>query len=154
MPAQIFSDRNLERIRAAHKQVKAKTTTAIAEATGEAGEHAVDFVKRHPTFTPRTGNLQDKTEWRTVKVAGGRVLKIRNRAKYAEGIEHGNPPHIIAARRRKALSFVWKGVRVFRRYIRHPGNKPYRFLYKASKSAGRVLEQKLAAKMNQISKTF
>jgi hypothetical protein len=151
---QIFSDRNLSRIREGHKRVVANTQTALAAAMVEAGEHAVDHVKRYPGFTPRTGNLQDKTGWRTVKVAGGRVLKIRNTARYAEGIDKGNPPHIIAARRRKALSFVWKGHRIFRRYVRHPGNKPYKFLYKATKSAGRVLEQKLGARMGDIANKF
>lgn len=45
------------------------------------------------------------------------------------GYEHdGTAPHVIAARRRKALRFVVGGRVVFRSKVRHPGTKGSNFL--------------------------
>lgn len=145
---------NLDELKRAHDRVLAQTTTALAQASIDAGEAAVDHVKRHPTFKPRTGKLQDSTEYRTVKLSSGRIVRISNRAKYATAIDQGSPPHMIAARRGKALFFRWKGVPVFRRYVMHPGNKPYRFLFRATSAAGRVLERSMFEKMTAIAKRF
>lgn len=43
----------------------------------------------------------------------------------------GTTPHVIRARRKKSLRFVWHGQVVFRRQVRHPGNKPNDFLTRA-----------------------
>jgi len=151
---QIFSNSQLERVRRALKKVSAKTTTAIAECMAEAGEHAVDHVKRYPKFRPRTGNLQDATQWRTIRTATGRVLRISNTAKYAGAIDQGARPHIIRPRRRKFLVFRVRGKLVFARKVNHPGNRPYKFLYKATNSAGRVLSQLLEQRMKRIADQF
>jgi len=150
---QIFTDRTLEQIRKAHQQVTAHTTTSLAEQLTLAGEHAINHVKAYPGFKPRTGKLQASTEWRTVRTSNGRILQVKNKAKYAAAIDRGARPHMIAARGR-ALSFVWKGRRIFRRYVMHPGNRPYKFLYKATVSAGRVFQQGMAAQMGRIARNF
>lgn len=43
----------------------------------------------------------------------------------------GSPPHIIKARRAKALRFELKGQVVFRTQVRHPGTRGTRFLTRA-----------------------
>lgn len=43
----------------------------------------------------------------------------------------GSPPHIIRARRAKALRFEWRGQVVFRRQVRHPGTRGTKFLTRA-----------------------
>jgi hypothetical protein len=43
----------------------------------------------------------------------------------------GAPPHIIRARHAKTLRFVWRGQVVFRRQVRHPGNRGTKFLERA-----------------------
>lgn len=43
----------------------------------------------------------------------------------------GTPPHIIRARRAKALRFEWRGQVVFRRQVRHPGTRGTKFLERA-----------------------
>jgi hypothetical protein len=48
----------------------------------------------------------------------------------------GTPPHIIRARRAKALRFEWRGVVVFRRQVRHPGTRGTKFLTRALPLAG------------------
>jgi hypothetical protein len=152
---QIFSDAQLEKVRVGHKRVIAKTTAAVAEAMAEAGEAAVAYVRRYPRFTPRTGDTQRATDWRTVKVAGGRVLRIRNTKKHAAALDKGARPHDIHPRvGNQYLHFKGKFGWVRTRRVKHPGNKPYRFLHGAAVAAGRLLGQKLTAKLSQISKTF
>ncbi|UOF77397.1 hypothetical protein [Caudoviricetes sp.] len=150
----IFPDANLSRIKQAHRTVLAKTTTAIAEATAEAGEAGVAYAKRYPRFTPRTGDTQRANEWRTVKVAGGRILRIRNTKKHAAALDKGARPHDIVARRKPFLHFLGKRGWVRTKRVKHPGNRPYRFLHGATIAAGRLLGVKLAAKMARISKQF
>ena len=48
--------------------------------------------------------------------------------KYTMAEHDGTPPHIIRARRRKALRFVVGGRVVFRRQVRHPGTTGTLFL--------------------------
>jgi len=43
----------------------------------------------------------------------------------------GSPPHIIRARRAKALRFEWRGQIVFRTQVRHPGTRGTFFLTRA-----------------------
>jgi hypothetical protein len=58
-------------------------------------------------------------------VAGGRG------ARYVMYEHDGTVPHIIRARRRKMLRFVWHGQVVFRRQVRHPGTTGTFFLTRA-----------------------
>lgn len=151
---QIFSDRNLEKIRVAHKRVVANTNTAIAASMAEAGDEAVAYAKRFPRFTPRTGHLQRSNEWRTVKTSGGRILRIRNTAKYAAAIDQGARPHDINASRKPFLHFLGKRGWVRTKRVKHPGNRPYRFLHGATIVAGKLLEKKLHARMQRIVRSF
>ncbi len=52
------------------------------------------------------------------------------------GYHHfGAGPHIIRARRRKALRFIWRGEVVFFKWVRHPGNRGTYFLTRALDAA-------------------
>jgi hypothetical protein len=63
-------------------------------------------------------------------VAGGRT------ARYALFEEQGTRPHIIRARRRKALRFMQGGQVRFARAVRHPGTRGSHFLTRALPLAG------------------
>lgn len=141
-------------VRKAHKRLLSDTAFAIERQSAEAGMFAKNYVQAHPTFKPRTGNLQAKTDWQIARTRGGRIVKIRNTAKYAHAIESGARPHKITGRRGKKLRFVVGGRLMFRRSVNHPGNRPYRFLYRATTAAGRVLEQGLAHAMIKIASKF
>lgn len=153
---QIISDRAIERLRMAHRSVKYGTIKAVAEQMILAGEHAVAHVQAYPAFKPDTRHLQLSTDWRVVKLSNGRILKIRNTAKYASAIDRGADAHPIVARRAPYLHFFWKrkGRWVKTKEVRHPGNRPYKFLYRASNSAGRVFFQGLEAQMKKLARNF
>lgn len=145
---------NLGEVQAHHKRFLAKQDAFVATEMVHAGDDAVEHVQQHPGFKRRTGELQDKTTWRLVRGAGGRILRVQNPAKHANAIEHGARPHVIEARRRKALSFNVGGRQMFRRKVNHPGNKPFRFLYRATNAAGRLLGRRLQSGMRVLAQGF
>lgn len=67
-----------------------------------------------------------------------RILKTRvegtvgNRAKYAAAVHDGSGPHIIRARRKRALRFEAGGKVVFAQSVRHPGTSPRPWLVEAA----------------------
>lgn len=145
---------NLGKVMSAHAKFRRAHASLVDKEVDSAGKFGVQHVHLHPTFRPRTRNLQKQTEYKVVRLKSGSVLRLRNRAKYAKSIDQGARPHMIAARRRRTLRFVWKGVVVFHRFVNHPGNKPYRFLYKATTAAGRVFETSMRSGMDRLAKNF
>jgi hypothetical protein len=57
---------------------------------------------------------------------------VGNRAKYASAVHDGSPPHIIRARRKRALRFEVDGKVVFARSVRHPGTRGRPWLLEAA----------------------
>lgn len=150
----IITQQSLARLRESHKRVVAQTKTAIAADMAAAGERAVQYAKAFPRFRPRTGKLQRSNEWRTVRAPNGRILQIRNTAKYSAAIDRGARPHDITARRKPFLVFLGKTGWVRTKRVKHPGNRPYRFLEGATQVAGRLLQERLVASMQRIARGF
>lgn len=65
--------------------------------------------------------MNKRSPWVQV-TAGGKGIK------YAMYEHDGTPPHIIRARRKKALRFVMNGQVVFRKQVKHPGTTGTLFL--------------------------
>lgn len=63
------------------------------------------------------------------RVTGG----VTAHAEYAAAVHEGSRPHVIRARRAKALSFIWHGERVFFRSVNHPGTRARPFLRNAAR---------------------
>lgn len=145
---------NIDKVLRAHTRFKRLHHSLFDREVEKIGRFGVQYVRDHPTFKPRTGNLQKQTDFRIVRLRSGAIVQIRNRAKYATAIDTGSPRHIIVARRAQCLSFIWKGVRVRFRWVMHPGNRPFKFLYRASNAAGRVFVPRMHSGMERIAKQF
>jgi hypothetical protein len=72
----------------------------------------------------KTGNLRRTITSRVEQ--GGKRGVIGTNAPYARPVHDGSRPHIITAKRAKAL--YWKGASHPVRSVKHPGNKPKRAL--------------------------
>jgi len=136
---------------------------SLMHAHAEADQH----VRKHSTFKRRSDrSLKDKTRGRIVRITGGRKLKLTwtkptRGGKYdlAELIEYGTKPHVISiheigggsgSTRGKALRFRGRDGRwVFRRRVFHPGTRPYKFGWKASSAAYRVLTQRMDGRVKR-----
>lgn len=69
----------------------------------------------------------------TVKTMRTQVKgEVVNRAKYAAAVHDGTGPHIIKARRKRALRFEVGGKVVFARSVRHPGTQARPWLAEAA----------------------
>lgn len=145
---------NVDSLRRAHDHFLGEQERIIGSCLSAAGRHAEEHVQRYPTFTPRSGKLQEATKSRVMRTAGGRLIRIYNRKRYAAAIDTGARPHVIVPKRARFLRFKAGGRWVFARAVKHPGNKPYKFLYRAADSASRVLGQELQRGLTSIAARF
>lgn len=146
---------DLGRLRAAHNKTIVDHATTVAGEIVDAGEFAQSYARAHPTFKPRTGRLQRSVHWKARQAAKKTTLKVRARTRYAHAIEYGARPHVITPRRKKYLRFRPKGGGVvFAKRVNHPGNRPFKFLYRTANAAGRILQQGLGAGMARVASRF
>jgi hypothetical protein len=146
---------NLDEVIRGHRHFLARNERAIDQALTTAGRHGVDHVQKNPKFQRRTGKLQDKTTAsRIIRTSGGKLIRLMNPLPYAAAIDTGSKAHNIKPRRRKFLRFTVRGKLVFARSVRHPGTKPYKFLWRATHSAHRVMGEDLRRQMTDIAKRF
>ncbi len=146
---------NMGHVLSMHAKFKRAHAEAEAKEERRAGEFGVVHVHQHPEFKPRTGNLQKQTEFQVMRLKSGAIIRFVNKAKYASAIDGGAQPHLIRPRRADALRFIGRGgAVVYTQLVRHPGNKPYKFLYRATNAAGRVFESSMRAQMEQIASKF
>lgn len=146
---------NLDEIRRAHERFIEKNERLLDESADFLGEGAIVNVRRSPTFTPRTGKLQDSTEYDKLVRVSGRLVRIRNTAPYALPIEEGAKPHVIEARRKPFLVFKGRdGNWVRKKRVNHPGNKAYWFLKRAMWSAVNDTVEFVKDGMDRIAKQF
>ena len=139
----------------AHDRFLGRQQVAIVRALDWAGDFAEDHVAAYSKFRRRSAqSLKDATEHKFVRTGSGVVVRIFSTKKYAEHVEYGTKPHIIRARRAKALRFVMHGKTHFRRWVRHPGTKGFRFLYNATTAGFRVLGQKLEHDLGALARQF
>lgn len=146
---------NLSELHREHERFLAEIEIDIAAAMNKAGNAGIQSVQQRPGFTPRTGKTQKATDFRIVRTSRGRVMRLNNSAKHADALDQGASPHLIVPRRGRFLRFIGRdGRTVFTRRVRHPGNKPYRFManaYAAANIAFRIdLERRLTALGNKF----
>lgn len=146
---------NVKDVLKGHARFLAEMDREVQRALDHGGQHAEDHVQRHAAFKRRTGELQDATRAKVVpRGSAGWRLRISNKTRYAAPIEYGAKPHIIRPRRAKVLRFMLRGKVVFARKVNHPGNRPYKFLYRAWHATNRVLEDDLTKSFRGLAKRF
>jgi hypothetical protein len=146
---------DVDKMRREHDYYLARQERVIGAALAQAGDEAVEHVQRYPEFKPRTGALQKATKATVVRTSGGRLLRLSNAKPYAGAIDGGARPHIITPRRGRFLRFIGRdGKTVFARRVRHPGNKPYRFLYNAHDAANRLFRADLTRRLGELANAF
>jgi hypothetical protein len=146
---------NMRSVAREHARLLDMHEKMLNKEAADAAKHAENQVYQSPKFKPRTGNLQASTNAKVVKLANGRKIVVKNKAKYAAAIDLGAKPHLIRPKRARALRFVARGGQVvFARLVRHPGNRPYRFLWRATFSAYRIAGQGLQAGMQRIAEKW
>jgi len=84
----------------------------------------------------RTGNLIRNLRATPFKMTGdykgeGGVEVDLDKVPYAGFVMYGTRPHVIRARRAKALHFRMGGREVFCKSVNHPGTRPNRFMERA-----------------------
>jgi hypothetical protein len=111
-------------------------------------------VNKYPLFKPRSGSLQSKTKSRAVKLRSGAIIRTTNAAPYAASIDTGARKHEIRAKNVPFLRFKVKGKWVSTKRVKHPGNRPYKFMYRANNATFRVVGRNLGQRMAAIARRF
>jgi hypothetical protein len=146
---------NLASLTREHDLFLARQERILQDTLEDAGDHVRSFVIDHPGFEPRSGDLQKATKTRVVRMISGRVLRITNAKEYASAIDGGARPHTITPKRGKFLRFIGRnGSTVFARRVNHPGNRPYKFLYRATMSASRVWRADAIRRLTALARSF
>ncbi len=99
-------------------------------------DEVVVHAKQNHDYQDRTGRLTQSIRAEQVEgsFAEGFTISMLAggmRVQYAAHVEWGTRPHIIRARNARMLRFTMGGRDVFRRSVRHPGTRPYRFMQNA-----------------------
>jgi hypothetical protein len=146
---------DLRSVQLAHRRFLSKHEAAVLRELEDARDFGVDYTSKHPGFTPRSGpnSLAKATTGQVIRTKNRGLVRLSNRKPHAAAIDRGAKPHVIRARG-KALRFVSRGGVVFRKRVNHPGNKPYRFLSRATNAAGRSFAQQMSARMQTIARSF
>jgi hypothetical protein len=147
---------NLPEVRTRHTRFVFDNDRMLGDASQIAGVQSVDHVQRYPEFKPRTGELQKAQRYSVRRLSSGRILTLSNSKPYANPIDKGASPHVIRARRAPYLHFYWAkmGCWFTGKQVNHPGNKPYKFAYRAWRSAYRVEGQELRHRMTALAAKF
>ncbi len=141
-------------LRAAHSRFLAAHRAIVSGELRIAAATGVAEVHRNPGFKRRTGATQAATRGKVVRTRSGGIVRLRNPKPHAHALDKGARPHVIRARRGKALRFVKNGQLVFRRSVQHPGNKPYRFLSRARDAASTSFHRGMSRRMAEIARRF
>lgn len=120
-----------------------------------------EHIRANAAFKSRTGNLVKRSVAKVMRTKNGTIVRFQNAAKYAAAQDKGSGkygptgmPYMIAARRKKALRFVWHGQTIFRRFVMHPGVKPTHFLETAAAVSFRTTGILLREAMTKAAKLF
>lgn len=152
---------NLDKVRRSHQHFLANharmVDTVLQEA--ELTRDAQREVSAGDAPKNRTGNLILKTKARVVRTAGGKLVKIQNRAKYAHAQDGGSGLHGPRKARymipgKPFLRFMWHGVLTYRRYVMHPGVKPTKFLFHATQRVAVNVGKQLRSGMTKVARQF
>ena len=152
---------DLGAVRRKHRHFVGAFDNMVDQALRGAGERGVRYAETHPRFTPRSPQgLAKSNEYKLIRTGQNRLLRLRNRKKYAAAIDKGARPHIIRPRGghylNARLAFFWPkvGKWVFPRQVHHPGNKPYRFLHSAHKVSYKYAGKRLRDGMKRLAQRF
>ena len=147
---------NIGKLKAAHRRFLPEHYRLLEREIRDAQQFGLDHQRAHATFKTRTGKLQSGTRTRQQKLGRRRVVTFSNAVRYAHPIDLGARPHVIRARRARALRFFWPRVGrvVSFRSVNHPGNRAYRWLWRATRASGRIFEQGMSVGMQQIARKF
>lgn len=144
----------IEPLKAEHRAFESHHRSMVIGEAQDAATHIESHVFQSPPFKPRTQKLQRGTRGSVEALSNVVRIVAKNATRYAGFIEYGTRPHIIRAKRAKALRFIQRGKVVFRKWVRHPGTRPYQFLYRATNSAARICHQGLLQGMARIARSF
>lgn len=113
---------------ASMKQARSHLSGLVLKALERTSVTAASYAKINTLYRSRTGTLRSSIQHRLTSPTHAQTSA---NAKHAKWIEEGTKPHVIEARRKRALRFVQNGTVRFATRVYHPGTKPRPFMQRA-----------------------
>ena len=145
---------NVGAVRRQHALFMRGFEQALDQDVEDAADEAKQRVWQSNDLKHRTRNLARSTKTKIIRTKSGRIVKVQNDAKYAKAVNSGSRPHVIRAKRGKALRFVVGGKVIFRRQVMHPGTQPTLFLKRATEFAFIKLGRSLSVSHRGLTNKF
>jgi hypothetical protein len=147
---------DLGRMRQAHKRFLVAHDRMVTLELENAAKGGVQWSKDHPGFQDVTGKTRAATEGLVLKTRRGHVMRLRNKLKTALWMDKGTRSHPITAKRKPLLKFYWHKMGRWHsaESVRHPGTRPYQFVYHGMQFARESAVRGLISGAAQISRTF
>lgn len=125
-----------------------RTLDVIERHMDQSVEHAAiegeAVAKSAGRYQDRTGRLRSGIVARFVKNSGREVVwELLSPAPYSAYVENPTRPHVIRARKARALRFQVGGRTVFAQQVQHPGTPGYPFMGPGYQQAERTLMREL-----------
>ena len=115
----------LENLSNLPEKAKRAAKKAIKAAGKEYYNQIHEDIDSGKSFTPRTGNLQQSI---TIRFEGYKAI-IGTHKEYAPFVEYGTKAHTIKPKNAKVLAINTENGILFRKLVKHPGSKPYPFMF-------------------------
>jgi len=116
-------------LKAQHDRFLAEHERILSSALEDAEDIVHGLVYLKPGFKPVTGKSQAATKTRIVRTRAGSLLRVTNANKNAIRLELGTQPHWIFPHKKPLLRFKTKSGRwVSKKFVKHPGTRPYLFV--------------------------
>lgn len=127
-------------------RMKAEITRTVRRLSIELSAYVKERKLSGQVLTPRTGTLRRSITHSVTEGPDGVTGKVGTNVVYAAIHEYGGKtkPHVIEAKRGKALKFSAGGETIFRRKVRHPGSvMPERSFLRTAlrENAGKITDE-------------
>lgn len=126
----------------------AKLGNAPQLALDRTAELVEDYVQSQIGKHAKTGNLERSLG--KVRIPGGwEIGHDPSVAPYAQFVHDGTKPHLIFPSRKKSLRWAGGGLFHFAKVVRHPGNKPDKWMDRAAAQAPAIFRAEIERLLSQ-----
>lgn len=146
---------NVSGLKNAHARFMREAERAVNDVAEAAARWGAQAAQSGLQSHARTGRMLRSVRGSVAKVGRDRIVKLTNNVKYAPYFEFGTIPHPITARRAKFLRFIGRdGNIVFRKSVKHPGNRAFLVFARAHERSSLFAGNTLRIRMEAVARTF
>lgn len=143
---------NLDEIKAAHEALMKEIDEICKDKMKLLGNSAAFHASQTTSF--KGTSLKNSVQYAPKNTKYTLGIRVFTNKSHASFLEEGTKPHVIQARKARALRFVKDGNVVFTKSVNHPGTKPTFWFSKATTKAEHQVLPELTNDLERIAQKF